>query len=117
LAISCLCSSIVLVHLVGRTHFRSKNCGWFDDIIPPLRVLPHYRRWPVQALYLALLGVLAKETPIGSMEFPWPGSLAYPRDVPRELSFSISTCKISPNSFSLPYSLFYTSTSVTKINN
>ena len=31
-------------------------CGWFDVLVPLLRDLPGFRKWPVQTLYCPILG-------------------------------------------------------------
>jgi hypothetical protein len=53
-------------HLVGRTNYGSKVlwASWVP--IPPLKVLPGYRTWPVQSPCLPLLGVLTRVTLIDS---------------------------------------------------
>jgi hypothetical protein len=43
-------------------------CDWVVAPVPPLEVLPGYRRWPAQ--YPPLLGILDKITLIDSWEFP-----------------------------------------------
>lgn len=43
--------------------------GWVGVPTLPLEVLPGYRRWPVEALYSPMLGVLARVTLIDSWDF------------------------------------------------
>ena len=43
---------------------------WIDFLIPPLGVLPDYRRGPLQALHPPVLGVSTIVTSIDSLEFP-----------------------------------------------
>lgn len=45
-------------------------CDWVDALIPPLQVLPNYRRWLLQTLHPPLLGVFTRLTFVDSMKFP-----------------------------------------------
>ena len=67
-----LCSIFVFVQLVGRTYFGSKFWGWVDVLIPPLEVLPGYRKWLLQDLYPPLLEVSTKFVPIGPVSLVCP---------------------------------------------
>ena len=77
-----LCSIFVPADLVGRTHFVSRVLWVVSVFIPPLGVLPGYRRWPLQAPYASLLGVSAKVTPIDSLEPPFLLGLWYVLEMP-----------------------------------
>lgn len=50
-------------YLINRTNCRSKLCVWVRVPISLVEVLPGYRGWPVQALYLSLLGALDRSHP------------------------------------------------------
>jgi hypothetical protein len=63
-----------------------KFCGWVGVPIPPLEVLPGYRRWLFLAPYPPFLGVLGSPSWIPGC-FHCPRCLAHPRDAsPFQLS-------------------------------
>jgi hypothetical protein len=61
---------LILAHIVGRKDLGSKFCGSVGVLVPPLEVLPGYRRWLFQGPYPSLLGVLARVTLLDSWKFP-----------------------------------------------
>lgn len=50
-------------YLINGINCRSKLCVWVGVANSLLEVLPGYRGWPVQALYLSLLGALDRSLP------------------------------------------------------
>ena len=46
------CATFIPAHLVDGTNCGSITSGQVGVPVPPLEVLPGYRRWPVQPLYL-----------------------------------------------------------------
>lgn len=68
-------------------------CDWVDISVPQLEAFFIYRRWPVQAMHHALLGVFAKITLIDSQEL----SLHHPQMQP-----PISIVSPIPLSITLP---------------
>jgi hypothetical protein len=57
--------------------------GLMDGLLSPLEVLPGYRRWPLQSLYLCLVGISVRVTFIGSpYPSPSPGLQLVTRDAP-----------------------------------
>lgn len=60
----------VLPQILFQPQLGLRTCYQVDVPIPPLEVLPDYRRWPFQAPYLTLLVVLARITFIDSLVFP-----------------------------------------------
>lgn len=71
-------------------------CSWIGVPVPPLEFLPWYKKWLVQALYLLLLGVLARVTFI---EFHCSRFLVYPRDaqIPVSLQYSLPSSSLPPD--------------------
>ena len=59
-----LCSISVRVYHVGRTYFRSKVLYMVAVLAFPLRVLPGYRKWPLQDQCVPLVGVSVRVTPM-----------------------------------------------------
>ena len=84
-----LCSIFIPEHILGRTMWASKFCGWVNVPNPPLEVQSGYRKWP----YPLLAGVSSRVTP-----HRFPQNLSYPRSpvIPRDNS------KINQLPFPLP---------------
>lgn len=55
-----ICASIALVHLEGKTDYRSEVLCLDPVPVPTLELLPGNGRWMIQALYPLLLGVLIR---------------------------------------------------------
>lgn len=69
-------------------------CTWVGVLVPPLEVLPGYRRCQLQAPYPSLLGVSTRATPITSWFYPMPGLWQIP-EMPH-LQFPFSHMVLSP---------------------
>jgi hypothetical protein len=67
-----LCSIFIPAQLIEMTIWGWRICEWIDVLLPPLEVLPGYRRWALQSPHPHLLGISARITPLDSPE-PVPG--------------------------------------------
>ena len=63
------CATFIPAHLVDGTNCGSITSGWVGVPVPPLEVLPGYRRWPVQPLYLLILVDISRVTLIDYRDF------------------------------------------------
>lgn len=70
-----LCVTLITALLIGRTDCRLY--GWVGVPIPSMEGLSAHRRWPDQATYPNLLGVLAGVTLADSWDFPNLGFLKH----------------------------------------
>lgn len=72
----------VLPQILFQPQLGLRTCYQVDVPIPPLEVLPDYRRWPFQMPYLLFLRVLDRVTLIDSHNLPYRRFLSYPKDPP-----------------------------------
>lgn len=97
-----LCTILMSVHPIGKT-VCWRLCPWVVDTILPLDVLPSLKRWPIQAKYSQLLGVLAGVIWVGCCEFPLYQVSSSPRNAPFQSVHSVLPLPIlNPHVFTPP---------------
>jgi hypothetical protein len=86
---------------VGPVIVSCRFCGWVGLPISPLKILPGYRRWLIQAPYPALLGVLNRVTLTDSWEFSFH-EFSTPPQMPQTPVISLNILSLSPT-WSFPF--------------